>query len=70
MQEKNKLNIEEQAQGDECHHIWLIEVRPGPMSAGVCKLCGAKMKFRNCRLDCNGDEDVVLLFQIDTEITS
>jgi hypothetical protein len=29
-----------------CHH-WIIEVAIGPLSKGVCKLCGEEQLFRN-----------------------
>ncbi len=28
-------------------HRWLIEEPSGPMSRGVCKLCGANKEFKN-----------------------
>jgi hypothetical protein len=30
-----------------CSHHWIIEVAIGPLSKGVCKLCGAEKEFRN-----------------------
>jgi hypothetical protein len=30
-----------------CQHHWLIEEAAGPVSRGVCKLCGAKRDFFN-----------------------
>ena len=31
----------------ECIHHWVIESPNGPMSQGVCKLCGLGAEFRN-----------------------
>ena len=31
----------------ECRHHWVIESPNGPMSLGVCKLCGTEREFRN-----------------------
>jgi hypothetical protein len=30
-----------------CSHHWIIEVAIGPLSKGVCKVCGAEKEFRN-----------------------
>jgi len=35
-----------------CHHHWMIESADGPVSTGVCKLCGARKDFRNHLPDC------------------
>ncbi len=32
---------------EECRHHWIIESHRGPISRGVCKLCGAVREFRN-----------------------
>lgn len=37
----------EQEELMECAHHWLIEPPSGPMSKGVCKLCGAEKEFLN-----------------------
>ena len=31
----------------ECKHHWLIASPNGPVSEGVCELCGIKQEFRN-----------------------
>ncbi|MBI4201045.1 MAG: hypothetical protein HY531_01995 [Chloroflexi bacterium] len=31
----------------ECVHFWIIEPPKGPISGGVCKLCGKRQEFRN-----------------------
>ncbi len=30
-----------------CTHYWVIEPPNGPISKGVCKLCGSQKEFRN-----------------------
>ena len=44
---KVKGKSEESANRDSCPHYWMIEGVHGPMSHGVCKVCGAKKKFYN-----------------------
>ena len=34
-----------------CRHHWLIESPQGPISMGICKLCGAQKEFRNSPSD-------------------
>ena len=34
-----------------CRHHWLIESPHGPISMGICKLCGAQKEFRNSAVD-------------------
>ena len=31
----------------ECAHHWMIETSQGPMSKGVCRLCGENREFNN-----------------------
>ena len=31
----------------ECPHHWLIETAAGPVSKGVCRLCGEEREFTN-----------------------
>jgi len=33
--------------GAHCRHHWLIESPQGPISMGMCKLCGAQKEFSN-----------------------
>jgi len=35
------------AEVKECVHYWLIEPPEGPVSMGVCRLCGARQEFKN-----------------------
>ncbi|MBI2936260.1 MAG: hypothetical protein HYY31_05585 [Chloroflexi bacterium] len=30
-----------------CRHYWVIETPTGPVSEGICKLCGEQRKFKN-----------------------
>ena len=32
---------------DQCTHHWVIDSPNGPVSRGVCKICGAEHGFRN-----------------------
>ncbi len=32
---------------DQCVHHWTIETSQGPMSKGVCQLCGEQREFHN-----------------------
>ncbi len=34
-------------QDKQCSHHWIIETPNGPISMGICKLCGAKKEFMN-----------------------
>ena len=37
-----------------CRHHWIIDSAQGPMSKGVCQLCGAKREFRNSHYGLDG----------------
>lgn len=47
MRQKVEYVSEERAPKLGCHHYWLIEGANGPISRGVCKLCGAEREFLN-----------------------
>ena len=32
---------------DECRHHWVIESPHGPISKGICRICGDEKGFRN-----------------------
>ncbi len=32
---------------ETCRHYWIIESAHGPVSRGVCKICGAERQFHN-----------------------
>jgi len=36
----------------KCRHHWLIESAEGPISQGICQLCGMKRDFHNYLTDC------------------
>ena len=38
--------IEEQAEPQCCHH-WAIQPATGPVSSGVCQICGEVREFKN-----------------------
>lgn len=40
-----------------CEHHWEIELANGPMSLGVCRVCGEKKEFHNYLSDCLLDKD-------------
>lgn len=33
--------------GDKCRHHWLIQPANGPISEGVCQVCGENREFKN-----------------------
>ena len=37
---------------DVCHHHWMVEDADGPVSRGICRLCGARKYFPNYLSDC------------------
>lgn len=51
MQEKANI-YHEPALQKECCHYWLIESAAGPISHGVCRLCGMKRNFDNYLTNC------------------
>ncbi len=38
---------EQERTESDCMHHWLIESPNGPVSVGVCKICGEKGEFKN-----------------------
>jgi len=51
MRHKLKTACEKPIAKDKCRHYWVLENPNGPVSKGVCKLCGAERKFNNRFLD-------------------
>ena len=48
-----KANIlDKTAIKQKCRHFWLIEAAAGPISRGICQLCGTKRNFDNYLTDC------------------
>jgi len=39
-----------------CKHYWIIEAPSGPVSKGVCRLCGAVRQFSNAAVDSVWDD--------------
>jgi hypothetical protein len=46
---RNRNNVKEKKTivSTDCRHYWVIEAADGPISNGVCKICGEKRKFYN-----------------------
>jgi len=40
-----------------CGHHWEIDNAEGPVSLGMCRLCGATREFHNYLSDCLADKD-------------
>ncbi|MBI2166323.1 MAG: hypothetical protein HYU29_07990 [Chloroflexi bacterium] len=40
-----------------CKHHWVIDTPNGPLSQGVCKLCGLENTFRNSLPDMGWDRE-------------
>ncbi len=45
--EQQTLHQHETAQPSGCTHHWLIDLPEGPVSKGVCRLCGEEREFNN-----------------------
>lgn len=44
--------------GNECcDHYWVIGTAEGPVSLGICKLCGQKREFHNYLSGCLAESD-------------
>ena len=41
-----------------CRHHWVIESPTGPISRGVCKVCGAVKEFQNYQFDFSWEDNV------------
>jgi len=39
--------IKQRKLDEECIHHWIIDPPDGPVSKGVCKICGAEEEFDN-----------------------
>ena len=46
---RNRSNVEEKKSAEikSCRHYWNIEAASGPISRGICKICGEKREFLN-----------------------
>ena len=47
MSEQHVLIEQVESTQAECRHHWIIDTPAGPVSRGVCKLCGEAREFRN-----------------------
>ncbi|MBA7628033.1 hypothetical protein ES703_35503 [subsurface metagenome] len=45
----NRSNVKEKKSAEIkfCRHYWHIEEADGPVSRGICKICGEKKEFQN-----------------------
>jgi len=45
----NRSNVKEKKSTEikSCRHYWDIEAASGPISRGICKICGEKKEFQN-----------------------
>ncbi|MBI2935719.1 MAG: hypothetical protein HYY31_02760 [Chloroflexi bacterium] len=48
-QVRSRVTATQQPRGVDvgCKHYWVIDSPTGPVSKGVCKLCGEKREFKN-----------------------
>ena len=44
---QDSLLDRENPAGEMCIHHWLIDRPAGPISMGVCRICGAREEFKN-----------------------
>ncbi len=55
---------------EQCRHHWVIESASGPISRGVCRLCGTVKEFSNRLPDTRWEGETSLLFALaDTQGT-
>lgn len=48
---------EEPRRQPECQHHWTIDIAAGPVSIGICQICGTRKEFRNYLSDCLADKE-------------
>ena len=46
---RNRSNVKERESAEikSCRHYWNIEAATGPISRGICKICGEEREFLN-----------------------
>lgn len=44
---ESKQKVQEVQDTSGCAHHWVIETPSGPLSKGVCRICGMEKKFQN-----------------------
>lgn len=47
MRNRNNLKEKKSAVSTTCRHYWHIEAADGPISRGICKICGEEKEFYN-----------------------
>ncbi len=47
MRNRSELEEKKSAVTTACRHYWVIEPADGPMSRGVCQVCGEEKEFLN-----------------------
>ena len=49
-----------------CRHHWIIESPTGPLSKGICRLCGGVKEFKNYIETLWEDDDLTACFNLST----
>lgn len=47
MRNRSNLKVNEPAETKACRHYWHIEEADGPVSRGICRICGEEKEFQN-----------------------
>ena len=47
MRNRSNLKVDEPAETEVCRHYWHIEEADGPVSRGICRICGEEKEFQN-----------------------
>ena len=47
MRNRSNLKVNEPVETKVCRHYWHIEEADGPVSRGICKICGEEKEFQN-----------------------
>lgn len=55
LEKQATIQVQDQA---TCRHHWVIESPTGPISRGVCKVCGAVKEFQNYQFDFSWEDAV------------
>lgn len=60
MKQKLSATMSRPVKKSNCIHHWLIEPATGPLSRGVCKLCGEQKEFFNILDDFQTNEEIYI----------
>lgn len=60
----------EAARADTCVHYWVIDPPDGPVSEGICKICGAEKEFKNYMFYSSWDSRIASLSGLGLEFES